>query len=44
MMANAQLTDEEREELAVNVDPDATAYQGLIAPYPVWAGLHECGI
>ena len=38
------LTNEERAEDAVTADPDATAYQGLITPYPVWAGLHECGI
>ena len=37
-------TNKEREEAAVAADPDATAYEGLIAPYPVWAGIHECGV
>ena len=44
MQIRKMQTNEEREEDAVNADPDATAYKNLITPYPVWAGLHECGI
>ena len=39
------LTNEERERDAIADaraagDPVPTAYQGLVAPYPVWAGIH----
>ena len=37
-------TNEEREEDAINADPDATPYENLVSPYPVWAGLHQCGV
>ena len=30
--------------LAHNPPFDARAYQNLVTPYPVWAGIHECGI
>ena len=37
-------TNEEREEDAMNANADATPYENLVAPYPVWAALHECGV
>ena len=37
-------TNEDREEAAVIADPDATAYEPLIIPYPVWPAIHECGV
>ena len=43
------LTNEERERDAIADaraagDPVPTAYQGLVPPYPVWAGIRECGV
>ena len=37
-------TNEDREDVAVTVDPDTTAYQALVTPYPVWAAIHERGV
>ena len=43
------LTNKERERDAIADaraagDPVPTAYQGLVPPFPVCAGIHECGI
>ena len=49
MMAHT-LTTEKREEAAmangVAATPPtvSTPYENLVAPYPVWAALHECGV
>ena len=45
----ANLTNEQREDAAVaaalaagNSPPEA--YETLVAPYPVWAAMHACGV
>ena len=45
----ANLTYEQREDAAVavalatsNLPPKA--YETLVAPYPVWAAMHACGV
>ena len=43
------LTNEDRENDAVTAalaanDPPPKAYEALVAPYPVWAAMHACGV
>ena len=48
-MANS--TNEQREDAAVAAElavtprnPPPKAYEALLAPYPVWAAMHACGV
>ena len=48
-MANS--TNEQREDAAVAAalavtprNPPPKAYEALVAPYPVWAAMHACGV
>ena len=45
------LTNEQREDAAVSESLAVTpsnlppkAYEALVAPYPVWAAMHACGV
>ena len=47
----ANLTNEHREDAAVSApladtpsNPPPKAYESLVAPYPVWAAMHACGV
>ena len=47
----ANLTNEQREDAAVAEaqavtpsNPPPKAYEVLVAPYPVWAAMHACGV
>ena len=45
----ANLTNEQREDAAVSAaiaagDSPPKAYETLVAPYPVWAAMHACGV
>ena len=49
MMANVQTNEETEEDaikdgIAANPPTVPTPYENLVSPYPVWAGLHECGV